>query len=275
MESLRSTNDRYALALAERALSRFGFRYVSQRSHFAAHRIKIAKPAYPELFCFLDIIEEHLSVTGTRVVARALTRNKRYHDLSQNIARRLVRRKRFYQPKVDAEPEAEIITAIVEYELRINRKKPRWKFSTGGLSQLATDFLLVREYMGMWDSSHLNQMCSLFGEYLMTDEDTQELAAMADENERNEAKHDKVKILLRPLWVFFMALCYALQEEENELSASDAYWLGLIDEVVGRADLQPERLTLEAAPDPSKAQIPLELSAPEESVAGAGSREPE
>lgn len=28
-------------------------------------------------------------------------------------------------------------------------------------------------------------------------------------------------------------MCHALQEGENELSATDAYWLGLVDEVVG------------------------------------------
>lgn len=32
-------------------------------------------------------------------------------------------------------------------------------------------------------------------------------------------------------WPFFVALCRALQEEENELTATDALWLGLIDTI--------------------------------------------
>jgi ATP-dependent protease ClpP protease subunit len=262
MESLRLTNDRYALALADKCLPRFGFRFVSQRSKFEAHRTKVGNPTLPDLFCFLEIIGDDLTAEADKVVSRAINRNSRYLDLVQDVAKRVVSKKRFQNPKRDAEAEAEIIKAIVEYELKKNTK-PRWRFSAGGLSQLNVDFLLVREYMSIYDSSHLKQLCDLFGDFLLTQRDVDEIATIIDEAERKKAKDGKVKPILRPLWLFFMALCYALQEEENELTATDAYWLGLIDEVIGRFDLQPERLTLEAEPDPSKAQTTFDLAAPQ------------
>jgi len=64
-----------------------------------------------------------------------------------------------------------------------------------------------------------------------------------------------------------MALCYALQEEENELTATDAYGLGLIDEVVGIPEIQPERLTMEAEPDAARRQIALDLVVPRQMAA--------
>jgi len=52
---------------------------------------------------------------------------------------------------------------------------------------------------------------------------------------------------------FFIALCHALQEGENELTAIDAYWLGLVDEVVGE-HLWTIRLMEEFEPDPPEEQ---------------------
>ena len=39
--------------------------------------------------------------------------------------------------------------------------------------------------------------------------------------------------MIEPLWYFVVALCRLLQQGENRLTAVDAYWLGLVDEVVG------------------------------------------
>jgi len=266
MESLRLSNDRYALALAEKSLSRFGFRYVHQRSKFAEHRQKSGKPTLPDLFCFIEIIREHLSTEASRVVGRALERNMRYMALIKHVAKRVTRVKKFKTAKREAENEAEIIKAIIEYELKGN-KDQAWKFSTGGLSQLNIDFLLVREYLNIFDSSHFRRLCNIFGAFLLTDQDHEELAKIKDDAERKKATDAKIDPALRPVWLFFIALCYALQEGENELSASDAYWLGLIDEVVGKRDLMPERLTLEATPDETRAQITLNLEAPKEMTA--------
>jgi len=47
--------------------------------------------------------------------------------------------------------------------------------------------------------------------------------------------------------MFFGALCHALQEEENPMTALDAFWLGLIDEVIGE-DLPTERKMFERRP---------------------------
>ena len=78
----------------------------------------------------------------------------------------------------------------------------------------------TREYLSIYDSLHLSQMCDLFGDFLLTPEGLIDLSKIADEVQRKESKKEKIKPSLRPLWLFFIALCYALQEGENELSAS-------------------------------------------------------
>jgi hypothetical protein len=44
-------------------------------------------------------------------------------------------------------------------------------------------------------------------------------------------------------------LYHALQEGENELTATDAAWFGLIDEVIGSSDLPSMRLLAEFKKD--------------------------
>lgn len=53
---------------------------------------------------------------------------------------------------------------------------------------------------------------------------------------------------LEPMWSFFVALCHSVQQGENELTASDAYWLGLIDEVFGDEDSPGVRTVIENVP---------------------------
>ena len=76
-----------------------------------------------------------------------------------------------------------------------------------------------------------------------------ELNAIQDEKTRTEKLVEKVEPILEPVWSFFIALCHALQDGENELTGRDAYWLGLVDEVVGES-LMSLRTIMEFRPDP-------------------------
>lgn len=62
-----------------------------------------------------------------------------------------------------------------------------------------------------------------------------------------------------------VALCFTFQQGEDEfLSAHDAYWLGLIDEVIGDDSLLHLRTIKERADEPSPeppAEPPLETAA--------------
>ena len=62
---------------------------------------------------------------------------------------------------------------------------------------------------------------------------------------------EKVRPFLQPVLSFFVAFCHALQEGENELTATDAYWLGLVDEVMWLQTSFAFRLMIEHEPDPS------------------------
>ena len=87
----------------------------------------------------------------------------------------------------------------------------------------------------------------------LTLEERAEIEQITDEGTRTERMIDAVRPGLQPLWSFFVALCHALQEGENELTPVDAYWFGLIDEVIGSTDLAALRLIGEHVDDPPPA----------------------
>jgi ATP-dependent protease ClpP protease subunit len=60
--TLRASNDYYAMTLARKIEDRFSFRYVTVRSEFDAFRTQRSSPSMSDLDCFVNIISTKLSV---------------------------------------------------------------------------------------------------------------------------------------------------------------------------------------------------------------------
>jgi hypothetical protein len=137
---------------------------------------------------------------------------------------------------------------------------------------MADDFFLLNEYVTTYSSDRLQRWCTSFGKWTLPTKEAEEIDAIADEKERSEKLVAKVRPILQPIWSFFVALCHALQEGENELTAVDAYWLGLVDEVIGETDLWTMRDLFEVQPDPPSGTEPNQEAKPggDEQPAAAG-----
>jgi len=252
-ETLRRTNERYAIALADKSVRRLGFRYAWMRGDFDDYRGRTGKQD-SDVACFIGLLSEKVSSAGMTVVKRAQERNERYEALINHVTRTVSRSRVFKNPKRTADTEAVIIKSIIDFETSKN-KDPSWTYADGGLRQATNDFLLVREYLNVYDGEPLTRLCDNWGAYFLSQTEHDELLAIQDRQERTAKMYDKVKPRVRPLWLFLVALCYALQDEDHELTATDAFWLGLIDEVIGGpADLFPFRLLIENRPDDPSAQ---------------------
>jgi len=147
-----------------------------------------------------------------------------------------------------------MLKIMIDFELA-NNTDPAWTFVREGTGQLRDDFMLFHEYLGHNQSGHLDDLCRTWGAFVLTDQDNQQILTLP-EPEREEARLAKLRPEFLPLWLFFVALCHALQEGENDLTALDAFWLGLIDEVVGQPDLPILRLVSEFKPDPAQQPAP-------------------
>src|SRR5258708_31841635 len=110
--------------------------------------------------------------------------------------------------------------------------------------------------MASYEGEDLQAVCDRWGNFFLTKEEQDELKAIEDTDKRQARKMEKIKPIRRPVWLFFVALCHSLQEGEHDLKATDACWLGLIDEVIGLAEPSPLRSFVEWQPDEAIEQPP-------------------
>lgn len=253
---LRVTNDAYAMELAKRTETRFIFRFIILRQQFKAVRDADPSKALSDLDCFIEIISPKLSEGARKVFSKARLRYDKYQPLLTKFS---IKTKAGRQRRT-ARLEAARIKAIVDFEVSENRSNANWTFKDGGLGRLVEDFFLVAEYLESQEDERLTQWCKSLGRFALSKEEFAEIDKIPDEESKNEALIKKVQPPIQPLWSFFIALCHALQEDENELTATDAYWLGLVDEVLSDNTLLSPRWFEEWQPDPPQA-LPAEEAA--------------
>jgi hypothetical protein len=253
-ENLKLSNDRHAMALVRQSEWRFMFRFVSMRPRFEEFRERNKPRTLSDLDCFVGLISENLSEKAKRVVAQAEIRYGRYSALLDRVLKAASRKKQFALDRRAAEVEGVIIKAIIDFEVSSNKKNQAWTFRDGGLTRLNDDFFLLQEYISSSQSAQFKSLCERWGSFILTKADEEEIEKVP-EPDRAEKKLEKVRPQFQPLWSFIVALCHALQEGENELTATDVFWLGLIDEVIGANDLPSLRMVREFTPDPEPAQI--------------------
>lgn len=242
-QRLRAGNEGYALKLAREAETRAIFRFISLKDNFEAVREQAQNNRLTDLQCLQTLISERLSESANEVLDKARERFGRYNALLMHVAT-TTKPPDTYKSK--GEMEAAQLKAIVEFERRKNKKDKDWGFLTDGIHRLTDDFFLLHEYLQMFRSARFKQLCQLFAEFLLSDEQLTTIDALS-ENEKPAKIAELVRPQLQPIWSFFVALCYVLQQGENQLTASDAFWLGLIDEVVGVQDLPSWRVFVEYA----------------------------
>jgi ATP-dependent protease ClpP protease subunit len=274
-ESLKLSNDRYAMTLAKKSEVRFMFRFFVLRSDFAGYRAKVNDSNLNDLQCFLGMVKEKSSHRAAKIINLAWQRYERYNALLDhvfNIAPSKSKKKNpFSSGGSVAEMEAAMLRAIIEFELKNNKADDAWTFRDRGLVRVNDDFFLLQEYLASAFSDQFKQLCERWSKFVLNAADLAELEQLP-ENERTEKRLAKLRPVFQPAWSFLVALCHALQEGENELTAEDAFWLGLIDEVLGQTGLPIRRYFAEYQPDPEPDVLPApaaQLPEPDEAIDAA------
>ncbi len=244
---LRLTNDAYAMDLARKAEKRFLLRFILLYPDFQKLRDAKAPKTVSDLDCFATLLSERLSANAKKVLQRAQERYRRYEPLMSKL---LDKASNQVGPAIPAKIEAQRIKAIVDFEVSSNKNNKGWTCKDGGLTRIVEDFFLMAEYLENQQSDRLEHWCLTVGKMSLSKTEKETLDKITDEKARNEQLIKIVRPIIQPVWMFFIALCHALQEDDNELTAVDAYWFGLVDEVWGNASLIASRWFEEFEEDP-------------------------
>ena len=249
-QRLRTGNENFATQLARDAEPKFMFRFISHYKSLDGVRQEQSDSTMSDLDAFLVLIGYKISESANQIVRKARSRYLRYDSLLDLVTKKWV--KGSIEKKSFVQLEVEQIKAIVDFEVRQNKKNKAWKFESGGIDQLTDDFFLLNEYLAFFQGKRFISLVRRWGAFVLAPEERKELENISDAGERDGKLFQLVDPRLRDAWSFFMALCHVLQQGENHLTALDAFWLGLIDDVIGIEGLPTFRLFSEFAKESAK-----------------------
>jgi ATP-dependent protease ClpP protease subunit len=213
---MTSLNEKRAVSLARRSASRSMSLASMVRSTFDEVRAEAKNPGLSDLNCFQRILRDRLSPAGQQILKRSTANCGAYRGLLNCFRTRM--RKVRSATRMDVQKA--MLNASVAFELHTNGSRSNWSLSNGGLRRINDCFFFLDEFFGNASGDELGALSPWNA-----------LPNGAGPRQQSRENRAPDYFCFLP---FFLAVGGALQVGENELTAMDAFWLGLIDTV--RAD---------------------------------------
>jgi hypothetical protein len=245
---LQQTNEFFAMRLANRAFARFVLRLLLFPAEFEQYAN--SKPQgldSPDIGPVARALSGKLGADKHRLVELALERQAAINALTQPLRAHWAN----LQSREALEPnqlEVEILRAILNYKASVHASE-EWSLSATGLYEVVNDFHLLHDFYFGRQTQPLARLAHMYGTFFLASCELQEYNAIpGNEGEKRLSflkEHAQPRI--RPLWYFMVSLCRLLQTADHVFSAEEAYWLGLVDEILG-SKLSNERELVERLP---------------------------
>lgn len=245
--SLHQTNEFFADRLGRTLFPRFLLRVSlldEGRSLPAYVKAADVNDRHPDVCPIVDALKQRLSPPiGCLVVQAQQLQTSIQHMDAEVLAS--VRKKSL----TIGTPEFEqaLFEAILKFKAK-QHKKDKWLLSDGGLLEVMSDFDLLHDFHFGPHMRTLNAWVGDFGPLFLTDEQRGHFNQLQKTAAREAQaaylqKHAARKI--RMLWFFIVSFCRNLQRADYEFLPQDAYWMGLVNEIIG-SELLCEREMAEA-----------------------------
>ena len=246
---LTSLNRNIAMRLAKVVLKRLALRYISLKPEFEAAQQRLQQKARHPIGCFVDCLKQRISPTGDVLLDRAIGHMRRLAQISDTLGKAGLKDE---DGRLLA--DAKVFRAILNFEIREHRHQD-WCLDEFGMQEVLADYFLLRDYIFGEHVWHLESVIERYGPSFLDEE------KFADFTARHSSSAEDARRWLRPLveadvrefWYFTVCLCRLMQEGENPLGASDAYWLGVVDEVLD-TEMRGARHLVESDPPPPRSK---------------------
>jgi len=129
--------------------------------------------------------------------------------------------------------EAKIFKNLISHETKI-RKGKSWTINPAAASQIMMEYLRVRELIHGHQMVLIEDLVNGYGKYFLSKKQAANYCKLLAETPMTAKVYlfKATQSYALGLWCFSLAFCHGLLSGEFTISADDAYWLGLIDEVV-------------------------------------------
>jgi ATP-dependent protease ClpP protease subunit len=232
---LRYANERFALRLAQRIISRLLFLLTAHRSEIDEDpgEIRLDSP----VAVLAELLQRRLSKISP-AIAGWVKSARQYQMETRDLVRDLLDT---VFPQTDEsksehwrQTEARLTKALIDIELKRTDLPDDWTFSSVGWEELQRHFFQVIDFFDGEHRRYHSLLLSTYGSMLLTKGELAEYRAMENDPAKAYAwLKENVGHRMSDFWYFVVCLCRRLQTGENEMPAEAAYWLGLVDEVIG------------------------------------------
>lgn len=226
---LAGLNRNIAMKLATEVMKRLVLRYVRLQPEFSAAQQRLKMRVRNPIACFADCVKRHVSPSGDRLLAYAIRNMGRLAQISDTL-----RKAGLKDSDSRLAADAKVFRAILTFEIREHRKQD-WCLDEFGMNDVLADYFLLRDYIFGEHVHHLASAVDRYGPSFLNDEQFAEFSAKeaSDSAAAKRWLRPLVEPDVREFWYFTVCLCRLMQEGENSLGATDSYWLGVVDEVIG------------------------------------------
>lgn len=219
--SLRETNENFAMRLAGKMFHRLVIRMVQikrEETPDALFHETIGDPS-----SFITKIKGRLSNEQQELVTQALERQRKIGQIfdfmqAKNLADKINK-------------DAELLKLIVDFEATESGKRG----AALQVDVIREDFFQLKGYFHERYWKNLQEIIAKSGDHFLSPQERNEFDRIPnlDKDARAAFLSEKVSHKLHPIWNFVVSLCRTLQQGEHPIPVRDAYWLGLVDEVIG------------------------------------------
>ncbi|SRR6266540_1314804 len=252
--SLRETNEDFAIRLAAKLFHRLIVRILQIRREespkFLFHET-ISDPG-----SFIATLREKLSEQHRELIDDAINRQ---NDISEILKIAGVNKDNTKPPS-----EAQMLKAVIDFEMNKAGASNKDIFSASELSAIRDNFYQLRGLFHERYWINLMEIVQGRGHFFLQPDEEKEFQKIPQdkEDEKMEFLTGRVAHKLNPIWWFVVSLSRCLQTGEHTISPIDAYWLGLVDEVIG-SGLPCLREAVQIVEQQKQSQLPPPISPPQ------------
>jgi ATP-dependent protease ClpP protease subunit len=262
--NLQQTNEFFSVRLARHAFPRLVLRLTQFNKEFNEYRAQTQPPVAAGVQPLIKALAKKLDPENSRMLRRAQTRQKVIGELTASVGRHL-RRFKDTSSMSDARFEAELLKAVLSHKVRTHATEANWNLSRGGLDEVRDDFNILHDFHFGTQKRDLARWLGSYGSLFLKDDERAEYTELVKQKPEDRKAHvdwlkPKSEPKIQPLWYLTVSVCRLLQSEDFVLSPSEAYWLGIVDEVPG-TDLANLRQMVEAMKPGPPQQPDLPVSA--------------
>jgi hypothetical protein len=128
--------------------------------------------------------------------------------------------------------EAQLLKAVIDFEVNKAGAAKKDSFSASELSAISDNFYQLR---GLYHERYWINLLEIVrgrGQFFLQPDEEKEYQKIQGEEDRMKFLMNLIGPKLNPIWWFVVSLSRCLQTGEHTIGPIDAYWLGLVDEVI-------------------------------------------